>query len=106
MKKTLKILVAMILTLSLLAGTALACDGMGYNVVYLQNCGTVYASEGSSYIRTAPCLEGFAIDCLDQGTCAIYCGYSEFDWRGVRWDYIYYNGTVGWVSSRYTTLYC
>ena len=103
MKKMLKVIVSIILTLSILTGTAFACSGT--NNYYSVNYGTVVATDGSSYIRTAPNLDAVAIGCLELGCAATYCGCSEIDWRGVRWDYIYYNGVMGWISSRYTTLY-
>ena len=101
MKKMLKVIAAVILTMSLLSGTVLACE----EVYAYCPSGIVVGTGGDSNIRVAPDLDAKIIGRLDEGDVADYCGFSEYDWRGVRWDYINYYGTKGWVSSRYTTLY-
>ena len=112
MKKLLKIALATLLTLTLLASAAaLACEEGQYVYYdcygnsYIWNYGYVVATDGSSYIRSAPGLYGEIVGCLSKGCTAIYRGASNVDERGVRWDYVYYNGHEGWISSRYTTLY-
>ena len=93
MKNILKSITAILLILSLLIGTALA-----------SGCGTVYGKSGSSNIRTAPSLYGNDIGTLHKGEYATYLGQTEWDDRGVAWYKISFNGTVGWVSSMYTSL--
>lgn len=67
--------------------------------------GTVKATEGDTYLRTEPNLNGTGIDAMQEGDSAVYLGSSSIDGRGVIWYYVSYNGKTGWVSSRYTTLY-
>ena len=102
MKNLLKVVTVILLTLSLMIGTAaLACEDY-YDYYW---CDTVVATGGSSYIRTSPSLYGSIVGDIPMGRSAVYLGYSDMDSRGVRWDYVYYNGTEGWVSSMYTSLY-
>ena len=72
---------------------------------YIDSYGTVVATGGDSYIRSEPSLNGEKLAMLPEGASATYRGSSSTDDRGVRWDYVLYNGVYGWVSSRYTTLY-
>lgn len=67
--------------------------------------GTVMGTGGSSNIRTKPNLSASVLGSLPKGKSADYLGSVSVDDRGVPWYYISYNGTTGWVSSRYTTLY-
>ena len=67
--------------------------------------GTVKGTDGSSNIRTEPSLYGEDIGTLPKGKSAKYLGQTEWDDRDIAWYKISYNGTVGWVSSMYTTLY-
>ena len=59
---------------------------------------------GSSNIRKSPDLDGAVLGTLPENGSAEYLGEIETDDRGVDWYYITYNGTTGWVSSRYTVL--
>ena len=100
MKNTLKVMIAIVLSLTLILGTAaLACDEGGYFY------GAVVATGGDSYIRDEPNLNGSILGSLGEGRTAIFYGYSSFDSRGVEWYLIDTGSTFGWVSSRYTTLY-
>lgn len=65
----------------------------------------VQATGGKSSIRTGPGLSYSIQKTLQKGEIATYLGLSSTDERGRVWYYINYNGTIGWVSSRYTTLY-
>lgn len=82
-------LLAICVALSALTGIALAA--------------TVYASDGDSYIRSQPSLSGKQLATLHDGASAEYLGRSSVDGRGVAWYRVSYNGTTGWVSSRYTS---
>lgn len=63
----------------------------------------VTATGGNSYIRNKPSLNGKAIAGLPKGATATYLGPTKYDDRKVAWYYVRYNGTEGWVSSKYTT---
>ena len=65
----------------------------------------VQASGGSVNIRSTPRLTGTDLGTMANGQTATYLGQSSTDDRGVVWYYVNYNGTVGWVSSRYSKLY-
>lgn len=65
----------------------------------------VKGTSGDSNVRTGPGLGYASIGCLYQGCTATYLGNTSVDERGVAWYYVNVNGTTGWVSSRYTTLY-
>ena len=72
---------------------------------YIESYGTVVATGGDTNIRSWAGLNYSVLGVLPAGACATYKGSSYTDERGVRWDYICYNGVYGWVSSRFTTLY-
>ena len=63
----------------------------------------LYATDGKSYLRKAPNLEGQIITTLQRGDAAEYLGSSSIDERGVTWYRVSYKGNTGWVSSRYTS---
>ena len=65
----------------------------------------VQASGGNVNIRSTPRLTGTDLGTMGNGQTASYLGQSSTDDRGVVWYYVNYNGTVGWVSSRYAKLY-
>ncbi|MBQ8506074.1 MAG: SH3 domain-containing protein [Clostridia bacterium] len=65
----------------------------------------VIADDGKSYIRDYPGLNGEKLDVFREGESAIYLEKSSKDSRGVTWYKIEYDGIVGWVSSRYTSVY-
>ena len=64
----------------------------------------VTATNGDVNIRKTPSLLGADLGTLKEGNSAVYLGQSSTDDRGVVWYYVNYNGTVGWVSSRYSRL--
>ena len=63
----------------------------------------LYATDGKSYLRKAPNLEGQIITTVQKGDAAEYLGTSSIDERGVTWYRVSYRGNTGWVSSRYTS---
>lgn len=65
----------------------------------------VVATGGKSSLRTGPALSYQILDTIQKNESALYLGQSSTDERGRVWYYVSYNGTAGWVSSRYTTLY-
>lgn len=67
--------------------------------------GYVEASKGNSNVRSQPNLNGRDLGTMNKGATASYLGQQSTDDRGVVWYKVNYNGTVGWVSSRYTTLH-
>lgn len=64
----------------------------------------VKATEGKTYIRKEPNLEGKILKTLPQDETATYMKEKSTDERGVVWYKVKYDGTTGWVSSKYTTL--
>ena len=75
-----------------------------YSVVY-SDLSYVQAEGGSVNIRRTPNLTGADLGTMPSGATATYLGQTSTDSRGVDWYYVNYNGTTGWVSSRYCTLY-
>ncbi|MDO4357583.1 MAG: SH3 domain-containing protein [Clostridia bacterium] len=65
----------------------------------------VEATGGKSNVRSGPGLGYEDLGTIQRGETATYLGQSSVDERGVRWYYVNYDGIVGWLSSRYTTLY-
>ena len=57
---------------------------------------------GKVKVRKGPGLDFGVIGYLDKGDKLTYDGASEKDDRGVRWYRVKYNGSFGWVSSRYS----
>lgn len=64
----------------------------------------VYATDGQSYIRQNPNLNGKALTVMHEGEAAEYLGKTSIDNRGVAWYKVEFDGWTGWVSSKYTTL--
>ena len=75
-----------------------------YSVVY-SDLSYVQAEGGSVNIRRTPNLTGADLGTMPSGATATYLGQTSTDSRGVDWYYVNYDGTTGWVSSRYCTLY-
>lgn len=65
----------------------------------------VQAKGGNVNIRKSPNLLGVDLGTMKEGQTAAYLNQTSTDDRGVTWYYVNYNGTVGWVSSRYAKLY-
>jgi uncharacterized protein YgiM (DUF1202 family) len=63
----------------------------------------VYTS-GDVYIRTGPGKNYESVGVIKAGNTVEYLGNSSTDERGVAWYNIRYNGTDGWVSSKYAEL--
>ena len=83
-----------------------------YSVVYDDGSGLewgtasyVQAEGGSVNVRKTPSLTGRELAVMSEGETATYLGQSSTDDRGVVWYYVDYDGTVGWVSSRFGKLY-
>jgi len=72
---------------------------------YGSTAGTLKAERGDVYIRAAANLNGSQLGVLKNGYSASYLNERSVDERGVVWFRVNYNGTVGWVSSRYGMLY-
>ena len=64
----------------------------------------VQATGGSVNIRRTPSLTGQDLGTMSNGQTATYLGQNSTDDRGVTWYYVNFDGTVGWVSSRYSKL--
>ena len=56
------------------------------------------------YLRGSASLNGRILDTLYKGSTPLYLNESKQDSRGVTWYYVNFDGTVGWVSSRYSKL--
>ena len=65
----------------------------------------VVADDGQSYIRDYPSLNGAKLRVFREGDSADYLEESSRDSRGVIWYKVAYDGVVGWVSSRYSSIY-
>lgn len=66
--------------------------------------GSYVKATGNVNIRKTPSLLGVDLGTMKSGQRASYLGKSSTDDRGVKWYYVNYNGTTGWVSSRYSKL--
>lgn len=94
MKKMLSLMLALMMALSVLAGSwALAEDA-----------GKVKTT-GSVNVRSGPGLDYKSLGSVKKGTTFEYQGESKKDDRGVTWYRVKYDGsTKAWVSSKYATL--
>ena len=61
-------------------------------------------STGSVNLRKGPGTGYARIFALPKGTKLTYLGKTSTDSRGRKWYNVSYNGTAGWVSSRYSVL--
>jgi len=59
---------------------------------------------GSVTIRAKADKTSSKLGFIKEGNSATYLGKSSVDSRGIRWYYIEYKGTKGWVSSMYSKL--
>ena len=64
----------------------------------------VEATDGQSNLRVGPGLDYDPVSVMKVGDIAVYLNNWSMDERGVYWYYVNFDGVVGWVSSRYTTL--
>ena len=67
----------------------------------------IEATGGDSNIRSNPDREAEIVGLLTQGSSAVYAGKSYVDYRGIRWDFVEFEGSDGvkndgWISSMYT----
>ena len=62
----------------------------------------VQAVSGNTYIRTGPGRSYKLLGTLHKGNSLPYLGQTASDERGVTWYKVSYNGSAGWVSSKYT----
>ena len=56
---------------------------------------------GNVNVRKGPGLDYGTLGTLAKGTIVSYLGATKKDNRGVAWYKINFNGSVGWVSSKY-----
>lgn len=81
-------------------------DESGVPATELDVVGTyVKATGGKSTLRGQPNVEAKNMGTIQKGQTAEYLGDYSVDERGVTWYKVEFNGKIGWVSSRYTTLY-
>ncbi len=59
---------------------------------------------GDVYVRSGPGLGYKALTAIDTDETATYLGSTAVDERGVTWYKVFFDGTTGWVSSRYSEL--
>ena len=59
---------------------------------------------GSIHVRKGPGLGYASLGTLSKGDTYSYLGGSKKDDRGVVWYKINYNGSVAWVSSKYSKI--
>ena len=65
----------------------------------------VKATGGNTVLRSGPSLDYKELETIFKGDTATYLDNYATDERGRLWYYVSYDGTKGWVSSRYCTLY-
>lgn len=65
----------------------------------------IVATGGDLTVRKSPSLSGTRLGTLFEGDTATYLGSKSTDDRGVVWYKISYDGSTGWVSSKYAKLY-
>ncbi|MBQ3574081.1 MAG: SH3 domain-containing protein, partial [Clostridia bacterium] len=65
---------------------------------------TVKIVGGDVFIRSKPNKSSSKLGSIKNGKTATYLGESSTDSRGVKWYKVKYNGTTGWVSSKYSKL--
>lgn len=93
--KRFKKLMAALLVLTLCLSTFAATAAFASQKVYMR---------GSCNLRSGPGL-GYRIKrSIPSGYHATYLGSRKRDRRGVTWLKVKYNGTTGWVSTRYASL--
>ncbi|MBR0464601.1 MAG: SH3 domain-containing protein [Clostridia bacterium] len=61
-------------------------------------------TSGDANIRTGAGLDYKSVGVMPKGATAKYMNESKKDDRGVTWYRINYNGTTGWVSSKYAAI--
>ena len=83
--------------------SSISLSNYGYSNYYTDE-GIVFGVSGKSIIRRSPYLDGASLGTFPQYASADYLGEKQYDNRGVAWYKIYYQGTTGWVSSKYTFL--
>jgi len=64
--------------------------------------GKFVKTTGNVNVRKGPGLDYGIITSLSSGTTVSYLGSTKKDDRGVAWYKINCNGSVGWISSRYS----
>lgn len=87
MKRTIRILAAVLAALLCLSGLAALAGGK-------------VTTTGSVNLRKGPDLDYASIRTISEGT-TLEWDKSSVDDRGVTWYRVYYKGNTGWVSSRY-----
>lgn len=64
----------------------------------------VVATGGQTYVRTEPSLDGEQLKVLHLNEEADYMERTQLDNRDVAWYRVCFDGSIGWVSSKYTEL--
>lgn len=59
---------------------------------------------GSVNVRTGPGLDYGKMGAVNRSDTLTYAGDTSYDNRGVAWYSVYYNGSKGWVSSKYASV--
>ena len=62
----------------------------------------VVITTGSANIRSRASLSGTVLCSVSSGKKLTYLNESQKDSRGVRWYKVWYKGTTGWISSKYS----
>ena len=66
--------------------------------------GTKVKATGNVNVRKGPSKDYGILGTVQKGETLTYCNDSQRDKRGVRWYKVKYNGSTGWVSSKYSKL--
>ena len=59
---------------------------------------------GSANLRKGPGLDYAKVGGMTEGQTAKYLGETRIDGRNVAWYKVNFNGTVGWISSKYAAI--
>ena len=81
-----------------------SAPGSSYTGPEVSASGDYIKTEGSVNVRKSPNLSSASLGTVEKGKTLTFLGKTSTDARGVKWYKVSYNGSTGWVSSRYTEI--
>ena len=81
-----------------------SAPGSSYTGPEVSASGDYIRTEGSVNVRKSPNLNSASLGMAEKGTNLTFLGKTSTDARGVKWYKVSFNGSTGWVSSRYTEI--
>ena len=81
-----------------------SAPGSSYTGPEVSASGDYIKTEGSVNVRTSPNLNASSLGTAPKGTTLTFLGKTSTDARGVKWYKVSFNGSTGWISSRYTEI--